>query len=345
MIDWFRGSIAFRHQPIKSGSVLSINPDGDIAWHVVKSFQARGSHESSLQIKSQGMDQEGMANELWIDGNLSKFLQGHNLFGSRDLGALVYDTFLYLLNNDIIQYELLDSVSAEQEILNGRYLVKAIDINQLYRLEDDRSVESWLYAAEMHASKRAGRTTSKRGTVYLGQNSRRWAIKFYNKFREMLKNLSESNLHYERLLGWARGMLRVELRLLSKELKDKNLNFGYQFTEDVINRLFAEYVEKIEMNSNTALIDDDLTKVPRTVQATYFMWKTGVSCRELLSKTQFYRHRKILKSYDIDINFPPHNIENNNVIPLLRVVEAVPVDIPQWAFDLELVHHSARIAS
>lgn len=338
MIDWFRGSVPFLHSPLNGGEVFSVKPDGSIDWRVVKSTEARGSHESSLRLKSQGSDGEGRATELWIDGNISKFIQGHNLMGSRDLTDLVYKTFTILTRNPgLVIHDKLHAASAEQAILEGDFDVRSIDINQLYRLENDRSVESWLYAAEMYASKRAGRTTSKRGTVYLGQNSRRWAIKFYNKYAEMLKNQSDTHPHYERLLGFAKGVLRVELRLLSQELKDKKLQKGYDLPESVINSLFDEYIGKIQMNTNATLIDDKLLNLPRTAQATYQLWRSGICCREMLSKTTFFRHRKLLLSHSIDINFPPQTPDRNNVVPLLRVVEAVPIVNPDWAYHLKLI--------
>lgn len=338
MIDWFRGSIPFRHRPINAGHVMSIDPSGAIEWHVKKSHKARGSNESSLMIKSQELDETGTATQLWIDGNLSKYLQGHNLFGSRDLTHLVYWTFRELITNaGFIAFDIDDSIAAEQAILAGEYEVRAIDINQLYSLDNDRSVEAWLYAAEMHGSRRAGRTTSTRGTVYLGQHSRRWSIKFYNKFREMLKNQSECHVHYERLLGFAQGLLRVELRLLALELKERGITQGKHITENLCGQLFAEYTGKIQMNTNATLIDNQLLRLPRSVQATYQIWSTGVSCREMLPRNTFFRHRRLLLPFDIDINFPPKDIARNNVIPLLRVVEAVPVAIPNWAYSLELI--------
>lgn len=338
MIDWFRGSIPFLHIPLNGGEVFAINADGSIDWRIVKSVKARGSHESSLQLRSRGSDGEGNATELWIDGNISKFLQGHNLMGSRNLIDLVYQTFTKLTKDTpSLSFSFIDSVNAEQAILVGDFDVKAIDINQLYRLDNDRSVESWLYAAEMHASKRAGRTTSKRGTVYLGQHSRRWGLKFYNKFAEMLKNQSDTHPHYERLLGFAKGVLRIELRLLAQELKEKKLRKGYDLPESVINALFDEYIGKIEMHTNTVLVDEDLLKLPRTVQATYQLWRSGVSCREMLSKATFYRHRRILLAHSVDLNFPPTSPDRNNVVPLLRVVEAVPIANPDWAYHLRLI--------
>jgi len=338
MIDWFRGSIPFPHLPLNGGEVFSVNPDGTIEWTVVKSTKARGSHESSLELRSKGSDGEGRASELWIDGNISKFIQGHNLMGSRNLIDLVYKAFTKLTNEtSSLSFDLIHAASAEQAIFAGDFEVKSLDINQLYRLENDRSVESWLYAAEMHASKRAGRTTSKRGTVYLGQSSRRWALKFYNKFAEMLKNQSDTHPHYERLLAFAKGVLRVELRLHSLELKDLKLIKGYDLPESKIIELFNDYLGKIEMNTNSVLIDEKLQNLPRTAQATYQLWRSGVSCREMLSKATFYRHRKLLLEHAVDINFCPRTPDSNNVIPLMRVVEAVPIANPDWAYHLKLI--------
>jgi len=338
MIDWFRGSIPFLHSPINGGQVMSISPDGVIDWQVHKGVLVRGSYESSLMIKSRGSAGDGMATHLWIDGNISKFLQGHNLFGSRDLIDLVYKTFTRLTNElDSLTFDLRHAASAEQAILAGDFDVKCLDINQLYQLDNDRSVESWLYAAEMQAHRRAGRSTATRGTVYIGKNSRRWAVKFYNKYREMLKNQKDCHPCYDRLLSFSQGLLRAELRLLSIELKELGISKGHQLTPSTIDELFTSYMGKIEMTKNATLIDEQLLNLPRAVQATYQMWRTGVSCREMLPHRTFYRHRKILLESGIDINFPPISPDRNNVVPLLRIVEAVPIQNPEWAYHYDLI--------
>ena len=52
----------------------------------------------------------------------------------------------------------------------------------------------------------------------------------------------------------------------------------------------------------------------------------------------FYRYRRKLKEYDIDIGIL-RDVEKdtNNVIPLMRVLEAQPVGIPDWAIEQGLV--------
>ena len=93
MIDWFRGEIAFCHYPLPAGRVLSIDADGSVDWDCVKSIDCRSSHETNIKIKSCGSEGSGIASSLMIDGNLSKFLQGHNIIGSRDLNTLLLLSF------------------------------------------------------------------------------------------------------------------------------------------------------------------------------------------------------------------------------------------------------------
>ena len=64
----------------------------------------------------------------------------------------------------------------------------------------------------------------------------------------------------------------------------------------------------------------------------------GEDLRSPLPKILFYRYRRKLKEYDIDIALV-RDVEQvaDNVIPLIRVLEAEPVGIPDWAFEQGLV--------
>jgi len=342
MIDWFRGEIPFLHDPLPAGRVLSIESDGEIEWEAPKKLTARGSHESSIKIRSHGGDGNGFATSLMIDGNLAKFLQGHNVFGSRDLNKLVFQAFQNIYWSHIQHFDGWSSPElTEQKILRGDYLVKMLDVNQLYDLGNDASVESWLHAAEMRARTRSGRATRERGTVYLAKNSRRWAFKFYNKKRELLAR-GKSHQLPEQLQGaglddYVDGKLRAELRLMSLELKDLGITHGYHVTEARLASLFNDYIGRIDMNTQVTLIDNKLLELPRTVQATHQLWKQGASLSQLLTPPTFYRHRRILLESGIDISVPPASLDHSNVVPLIRVIEAKPVEIPQWAYDKKLI--------
>ncbi|ANE55659.1 phage/plasmid replication protein, II/X family [Methylomonas sp. DH-1] len=344
MIDWFRGEIDFLHDPLPAGRVLSIEPDGSIGWDCVKSIQVRSSHETSLKVKSGGhLDDQGRATTLLIDGNLSKFLQGHNVFGSRDLNRLLLLSFKKVV--EVYQDHFGERAGvdlAKAKIKKGDYRVKMLDINQLYDIGNDASVEAWLHAAEMRARSRHGRSSRDKGTVYLGKSSKRWAFKFYNKFREMFARgkTHQLPLHLQGLglETWIEGKLRAELRLFGKELEERHgITHGYHVTPDIIDSLFTAYLGKIDMTTQATLIDEQLLKMPRWLQATYQLWRQGADVRGLLAKPTFYRHRSALLQYGIDINSMHLAPEHNNVVPLIRVIEAKPVGVPAWAYERNLI--------
>jgi II/X family phage/plasmid replication protein len=55
-----------------------------------------------------------------------------------------------------------------------------------------------------------------------------------------------------------------------------------------------------------------------------------------LSRPTFYRYRTQLLKYGVDISTKSPK-EKSNVIPLIRVLEAKPVGIPDWAYEKGLV--------
>lgn len=342
MIDWFRGEISFLHDPIPSGRVISLENDGSIEWEAVKKTVCRSSHETTIKIKSVGGDGKGRATALQIDGNLCKFLQGHNIMGSRDLNTLLLLTFRKILEwlpehfNGCCSPEL-----AESRIKRGDYLVKMLDINQLYECGNDASVEAWLHAAHMRALSRHGKASRDKGTVYLGQHSRRWGMKFYNKHRELTAKGKTHQLpkHLQGvgLEQFIQGKLRAELRIFGKELLKHNITHGYHLNAQTINELFNSYLGKIDMTTQATLIDEQLLKMPRTIQGSYQLWRQGADLRQLLYHNTFYRHRRALLEYGIDINAMCLSPEHNNVVPLMRIIEAVPVSNPAWAYELGLI--------
>ncbi len=57
----------------------------------------------------------------------------------------------------------------------------------------------------------------------------------------------------------------------------------------------------------------------------------------MLPKPTFYRHRKELLSFGIDINFYCESPYSNNVVPLVRTIEAKPAKIPSWVYEKGLI--------
>lgn len=67
----------------------------------------------------------------------------------------------------------------------GDYKLVMADINYSFLLPTRGDVLSFIRALEFKAKTRHGRPSSKGGTLYFGQNSEYWAIKFYCKAEEI----------------------------------------------------------------------------------------------------------------------------------------------------------------
>lgn len=176
MIDWVTAIIPCAHsEQVYGGRIACITPDGEIEWQVEKKQQVAGSFETNINVKSLG------STHLYIDGNPAKWLQGHNLFGSDNLIGLVAQVMHRLI-------PLLQLTPNDSDLLawnTGDFELKRVDCTAMWELPRRSDVRSWLRAAEFQSKSRHGRPTMRGGTLYFGQHSRRWSIKFYSKGDEL----------------------------------------------------------------------------------------------------------------------------------------------------------------
>jgi II/X family phage/plasmid replication protein len=339
LIDWITAELPLLHLPIQAGEICSVLPDGEIEWATPKRSTVRGSFESSIQVKSVGGDGQGNATHIWISGNPSKFLQGHNVFGSDDIVPLVLDTYMRILEF----LEISPPIPDYQLVKQGIYSLSRVDINYSYQLPYRADVLSWIRAAEYKSKTRHGRPQMKGGTLYWGKTSKRWSLKVYSKGEELEVTGHRLPLQLEHtpLKKWADNKLRLELTLRSKELIELGLNEARNLDVITVNELFNSYLGRLEMNEQIALKTEEEMNLPQRLRSTYILWKNGEDLRMTLPKATFYRHRKAFLDYGIDITLRQDSPDKSNVIALIRVLEAKPASIPDWAFEEFLVHHSA----
>ena len=96
MIDWVTAKLICNHDPNKlsEGLVASLDREGNTEWLVHKKVTVEGSYSTKIQIQSLTDTQ------IYISGNPTKFLQGHNLFGSNDLVSIMGKFFDELLKKE-----------------------------------------------------------------------------------------------------------------------------------------------------------------------------------------------------------------------------------------------------
>jgi II/X family phage/plasmid replication protein len=343
MIDWITCKIPCLHVPIQAGQVMKLTPDGEVEWASVCRTQVAGAFDNTISVRSLGSDGEGHATELHFSGNPAKFLQGHNIIGGDDIPALVdlamQRVVLQLVDADLVTPFFQNAVDWAA-IRSGRFELDTFDVNYMYQLPSRSDVNAWLRAAEYCSHTRHGRPRNDKGTVYWGKNSRRWSIKGYGKAAEIEgkgKHKLPDHPRFKPLRDWVQDKLRLELRLRQLELRDLGIKYACDVPPARVRELFSDYIGRIEMTEKMTLSDDVVLKLPRSLAGTYHLWKAGNTPFDILPKPTFYRHRKKLLEYGVDISNPPPFAAGNNVVPLVRVLEAKPVEIPQWAFERRLI--------
>ena len=333
MIDYISGFLPCKHDPEKliDGFVMSFDPLGNQEWVCNKKLSVEGSYSSKIQLQSHS------ENLVYFTGNPVKFLQGHNLFGTNDIRHLMRLFFDKLLEQsplglcpDPFQYDLIQ---------DGHYELTRVDVNETWHLNNSREVQAWIRAVgETAYLKHRGAGQFSGDTAYFGKNSRRWGLKCYSKGNEIKAkgHKLSPELCIPEMLEYADKSLRIEAFIRQLELKRRGLNLVSNWDIDTPTELLLECISKLELSDVYMLDESVLDTLPPRLRMTYNAWLNGEDLKSIYTQRTFYRVRKEMEKYGIDISTKSPK-EKSNVIPLIRVLEAQPVGIPDWAYERNLV--------
>ena len=349
LIDWVSARIPCNHgTEIAGGAMVSYKDANDFdagcEWFFCKPLPVVGSHDSNVRIKTSAyFGEEGYGRELHIDGNLVKFFQGHNLFGSHDIIGLVCSFMEHLCS--LPELGLTPTDLQRQQWYNGDFLLSRVDVTCMYKLRNLSDVLSWIATAEHTATmKHRGRGQLTKGsTLYFGKHSRRWSLKFYAKGQEVLAkghHLPDTILHRDKLIEYAQPALRSELTLRSMQLKDTELQLASNWPRNAegISQIFNGYMQGLNMSDVRKLPAEILYELPSGCRLAYQAWLEGHDLKGMLAARTFYRYRSQLLKFGIDIAAVQPRTTQDNVVPLVRVLEAVPMSVPEWAYGTPLYH-------
>ncbi|MCP5077114.1 MAG: hypothetical protein GY951_03545 [Psychromonas sp.] len=132
---------------------------------------------------------------------------------------------------------------------------------------------------------------------------------------------------------------------MSKQLKRLDILKVKDLNPVQVRKLFTQYLGQIDMTEQIPLKDEQLLSLPNKLRSTYTLWREGHDLRSMMSPATYKRHRKELREFGINIDLTSVTKEqSNNVVPFFRILEAKPAEIPNWAFDKSVVHHSTKQA-
>ena len=340
MIDWVTGKFWITHNPevLRSGqSIRTKIIDGveTIEYDIANRLSVKGSHDASITIRSHT---DGMVE---ISGNPAKFLQGHNVFGTNDLKYLVAKMIDKLCMMD--ELELKPTDVEYENIQQGIYHLSRVDVNEHFAFPSAQVARAWLRAAGNSANmKFRGAGLFKEGTLYF--EGKRYIPKIYFKYDEINSKdkshrLPDELLQIPELIEYAEKSLRFEIKILSTQLKDWMLHLGCNWDADTATMLINDqFISKLQLSANMPIENEVIESLPKNLRLTYTAWVNGEDLRQVLSRPTFYRYRTRLMEYGIDISIVKDiEKEQSNVVPMIRYLEAVPMGIPDWAYQKGLV--------
>jgi II/X family phage/plasmid replication protein len=342
VIDWLTIIAPLAHlEPITGGQVLSLSPDGEVEWKCIRRSTVAGSHSTGLQVRSVTRSADPCSH-VEISGNPCKFFQGHNLWGTDDVPSLVVATLRHVAS--VLEVSVSPADAAAW--VAGYVQLARVDVTESFHLANLAEVLAWLRAAEQtaHLAHRGRGQLTKGSTLYFGKNSRRWSLKLYAKGQEIRAkgHGQEAILQLVSAVEWANRTLRAELTIRSMELKRLGLDGLHAWmAKDGVPfeplELLRSHLGAMTMTTTRTLPDEVMQSLFPAQRTAYLAWVAGNDLRATMSNGSFYRLRTKLLPHGVDIaTLLPAEV--SNVVPLYRVLEAVPAGIPEWAMGTPLYY-------
>ena len=333
-IDWtsinqdFVESHGFEIPIIHDGLVAHLDDNGEVVRKHFKPKAHKGSHDSQIVIKSDGRT-------LWLSGNVGRFSRPDNVFN------------FGLDDTEKIMNKILDGAGLprftkgeyieESKIVKGRRRYynhytgakySRFDLTENYITGSQSNASDflhWLLAQRLTRGEVTGYGNNE--TVVYNTGSKYIYAKLYNKYLELIRhNKNTDNEVIQKLINYCHqnGIVRLELTLKQRYLHQNKIRDYGQFTEYELFKEFRKFEQKLEVRMMHDVEENQLTG---TVLGTYHAYKNGENLKARLSKTTYYRHKKELLKYGVDISVP-HNVTSLTVKP--RYIDVTPAATPAW---------------
>ena len=278
---------------------------------------AEGSHSTKVSVFKN-------PNIAWLSGNAGRFSRPDNVFGYRIDDCLqIVDTVTAELGVSPFRpgEKILTPRGAEYD--GARFSRVDITQNVSFGSESDKQ-------AFLQMLRRTNRTRKKKqvqaNSISFGTGANKRLI-VYDKAREIRDHTPKKawTKYHSDLVAYLQDnhTLRLELCIGNTGLPRQGLAFYHQMHQAKLVQLLQREVEF--MSAEEELID--YATMPTELLATLMRYEKGVDVKKIMARKTFYRHRKALLKYGIDIK------ETLNVKPLIHkpvtiVMRELPV--PDW---------------
>ena len=344
MIDWIDFTAPLEHDtgegsPFNAGRVTSTNAYGVIDWAIGKRMDIEGSHDSKISVRS-ARTRKGLQG-IRISGNIVKWFQGHNIFGTNDISGLVYAA----LDRVMAHAGITPSDQERAAWLAGNIDLDRVDVTESADFSTLPRVLNALRSLDATAHlKFRGRGLYNGNSLLFGKGSRRSSLLFYAKGPEIAKHKLPFDLRDTPLTAHAQGLLRMEFRFHTMHLKPLGLDTLLGWNENTALEVHRMHLGHLNISDSIMLDPADLEGFSPRIRAAYQLWVDGHDLRAMFPRPTFYRYRAALLAAGIDIAIKQDR-EKSNVIPLRTVLVGKPVQVPDWAMNTPLYFEPRKTAT
>ncbi|PZU46449.1 MAG: hypothetical protein DI568_11595 [Sphingomonas sp.] len=332
MIDTIRVVIPVElGRPLFGGRMVSTTwADGQEQreFELLKHMRCEGSWSGSMMVRC--VDGQ----ELELYGSPTKFLGGHNLFGSTDLFLLLRQTL------DRLALGPLEGVRVDDDAIRSARIHR-IDVNEMFTLRNLEDVKLYIKACAARASlshRGKGALAEDGCTVSWGMhrgNRSAWKIKLYAKGPEFVVRRKGKLSQAAPLVGcqlirsWVDRQLRVEIEVHGRELDKLNLRTVSDWSAATAATVWEAKAAKLFWGDEPMSVEENKLEAPARVTALYDSWRAGRDLSALTPARTFARWRSEVKKFygsDIALPTPSAGLDNVEAFTFKRVLHISTAD-------------------
>ncbi|MDL2337079.1 MAG: phage/plasmid replication protein [Pseudomonadota bacterium] len=336
-VDWV--SVSQYHgadTPELVGSLSFKNLDDEAPIESSGPKQSRGSHDSSLQVKSHN-------GWVRVSGNPSRWNRPDNLFGydldecmliiNEHLATLGLPAFTVgvptsadrnerraVIGLAAIDGETVDGMGDHEAITWSGAAFSRLDLCENFSTGSEFLARLAMRSYQARAVARLKKATYGEETA-LWHNTRR-SVKAYRKGPDMAVHCPDSEW-----IDWANqnGIVRHECAIKSRFLSATGLRYWGNLNMGTLHRLFERETEVLR-RPDASLDPMAVEACPARARLVYAAWLKGEDITCLVSRATLFRHRKtLLETASVDIS-QPRNVAD--VAPIVRYIELKSAVIP-----------------
>lgn len=278
---------------------------GGVEYTSAYAIQHEGSYDTAVMVKCEG-------GRVTLSGNVGRFGRPDNVFGYgvydcvriansilRGLGLPEFTWGLSAtrLPRPIVTPRVNGNAQGGDRSIRLDAILTRLDLTRNYVAGSaDKLSRLRHYMAGMHVGSKAGKSYD--SGVTWGEGSKYWYAKLYDKHADIVK---DKHAPLE-LVEWCRtnGVGRFEVSLKTRYLTQHGLNYVGVWEDskmgDVVFGRFSGALSKLDVSV------DDFEEIPGRLGELAIAWRNGVDLKARLPRNTFYRYRKQLKGYGIDIS-------------------------------------------